>query len=334
MDYKFIPIYLKDFVIHNQLANQLLNIDSENPLNMIFYGIKNSGKQVLVNALLNHIYKTDINLSKSMNNTEIKIGNNKVNIDYMSSNYHIELNLYECGLYDKNIASDFLEDYIKYKPIHTDYRYIIINHFDHVSILAQQIFRKILDSPHCNSKFIFIANSISNLDKGIISRLSKVRVPKPTKQNISNYIDHISKTSHKISKLHKKELVKHSKNDLFTVNSILYYLQYNKKPDFSKINIIDNYIQEIICYITEPNIQSILKIRKVCYHMLLINVKMIDIIKSITNYYMDSNILLDENKFRLVQMSASVQHSQVSIEHDIICVEYFILKVKKLLLHN
>ena len=53
----------------------------------------------------------------SVHSTDIKISNNTVKVEYLSSPYHFEINLYEFGYYDRNIITDFIQDILSYKNI-------------------------------------------------------------------------------------------------------------------------------------------------------------------------------------------------------------------------
>ena len=55
---------------------------------MIFNGQANTGRKTLVYSFLNTFNKCNIYKLRSLNSLELKIGNNKVNIEYISSPYH------------------------------------------------------------------------------------------------------------------------------------------------------------------------------------------------------------------------------------------------------
>tara|TARA_B100000575_G_scaffold294477_1_gene310692 strand:- start:2152 stop:3159 length:1008 start_codon:yes stop_codon:yes gene_type:complete len=335
MNHELIPINLDKFIINKDIADKLKNINKDNMVHTLFYGKCNSGKKTLMKALINNIFNTNIDETACLSNVELKIGNNKVNIEYILSKYHLEINLYEYGLYDKNIITDFLEEHVKYNNINYNCKkYIIIHHLENSSISAQRCLRKLLETYYSNSVFIFISEEITKIEKGLLSRLMKIRVPSPSTKEITHYIDYLSKTYHKISILNKKALVKHGKNDLFIITKAYIDLKNNKKIDLTKLDIIDEKIKEIIQLVNKPNIKSIIEIRKLSYDLLLININTKYILKRLLNYYMNSDILTDSSKFKLVDFSSTIQHKQSKIEHDIICLEFFILKVKKLLLNN
>ena len=205
MNNTLIPVKLDDFILNKDIAERLNSVSLENVVNMMFIGKPNTGRKTLIYAFLNSIHNCNIYKLKTLNSLELKIGNNKVNIEYVSSPYHIEINLYEYGLYDKNIISDFIMEQISYKPINNKpYKFIIINHFDYVSKSSQICLKLLLDKASVNVRFIFISDSATKIDTSILSRVATIRVPVLDKSVLQDYISVISKTKYKISLTHQK----------------------------------------------------------------------------------------------------------------------------------
>ncbi len=335
MENSLTPIYLKDFILNKEIAKKLLKINPCNVINFLVYGRPNTGRKTLVYAFLNHINNCDILKYRTLNSCELKIGNNKVNIDYISSPYHIELNLYEYGLYDKNIINDFLIEHTTYKSINNiKYKFIIINHFDYISKSSQVCLKLLLDKCSDNVRFIFIADNISRIDTSIISRISCLKVGITQQDNIKKYIKHVSDTKYKISIAHRKLILQQCGSDLFAINNAIVCFHYNKKIDLKEINIIDRNIKTIISLINEKNLKTIIKIRQICYNLLLINVTLPFVFKQVFKHYMISSSLNEKQKQKLIEYASSIEARMCNIEHDLICFEYFTLKVKKLLINN
>ena len=335
MNITLLPIKLDDFVINKSIASSLKNINSKNVINMIFYGKPNTGRKTLAYGFLNSFNNCNLNLIRTLNSAELKIGNNKVNIEYISSPYHIEINLYEYGLYDKNIISDFLVNHISYKPINDiQFKFIVINHFDYMSRSTQICLKLLLDKCADNVRFIFIAESLARIDTSIISRLTTIRIPSQKDKEIVKYMDEVSKTHFKLSQTHKKLILSNYEKDLFVLNNAITCFHYNKKLDFSQINVINKYIDEIIDLIKEKNLKSIARIRQIIYNLLLINVTVPYVLKKINHKLLSSQKLNDKIKFKLVNITSEIESRMCSIEHDLICLEFFALKVKKLLINN
>jgi len=335
MNVSLTPTDLKKFVIHSDIASSLLKIDSDNLLNIMFYGPINAGKKTLMRAYLNYITGADVQAASSLNNCELKIGNNKVNIDYISSPYHLEINLYEYGLYDKHILGKFIKAQIEYTSIHKPVcKFIVINHFDYISKESQVYLKLLLDKAIDNVRFILIVESISNIESSVTSRLLNIRVPKPPEDILARYISYCSDNGYKLSKVNQKKILNYSKLDLFSINNAIHCMTHNKKLEYSQINTIDKYITDIMDLISKKDIMSILGIRQVCYNLLLINVTMKHVLKEVYRRYMATNSISDKIKMSITEIACRIQEKMCFVEHDLICLEFFSLKVKKLLIHN
>ena len=327
------PIKLDDFIINKDIAQKIKLFDWDNINNLIVSGLNNAGKQTLVNAYLNYLFDCNINDTKKMSYYQLKIGNNTVDINYISTSYHIELNLYEYGLYDKSIISDFIKDIILFKSI-TQFKYkiIVFNHFDLVSQLAQTSLRKLIEQSMETCRFIFIAESTSKLEKSIMSRCYNIRLPIPSKNILTNYLEVISKQKFNFSKSVKDKILNTCGNDLFKLNNIIICTSNDTKFNYNKLDNINKDLLKIYKLIEKQNLSSILEIRSICYNLLLLNFNPKEIFKNIVEHFLKEKNLSLTTKLELTSFAADVEFKMVNIEHDIICIEYLILKVKKILL--
>lgn len=328
-----IPHLLDEFVINNNIASLLKNLDINNVTNIIFYGKNNSGKKTLVDGLLNHLFDTQIYAQKTMCSAELRIGNNKVDIDYISTQYHLEINLYEYGLYDKDIITDFVYDRIKHKSLSKfPYKIFIINHADRLSIQAQLVLRQVVDKCYKTARFIFICEDLCKINDALRSRCYIMRVPLHTKDELKKYIGHISKKYHKFTSVQQTRILNTCNNDLYLLNQIINATIANSKFSYTKFENINRDILKIFKLIEVPNLSSIMEIRSICYNLLLLNFSMKDLFNKIVIHFIPK--IKNENKPKFVSDIADMNNNMNHIEHDIICVEYLILKVKKILLLN
>lgn len=328
MDLRLVPVKLEQLIIHKDIAEKLLNFTSDNIPNIIIYGNKNIGKHTIARLLINHLNDCNINNQLSLNTTSIKINNNTVCIEYLSSPYHIEVNLYEYGLYDKHIINDFIGEYVKYKNISGRFKYVILNHIDKITIHAQNLLRGVIENNGATVRFICLVDSLTHIHSTLLSRVLPVRIPEISLQDKKKYIEYINDKFVKLTDSKKKKL--YEINNIFKLNYKISSLISSKKK--IKLNTYDDSIKSIIKLINENNISSIVNIRIICYNLLLNNINIKYIYKFIVNHYLTSKNLSCEKKYLLCQYASSIEAKMCNIEHDIICLEFLILKVKKLLI--
>ena len=334
MDKKFNPNFFHEFIFHKDIIERLSTYNDEKINNSLFFGVNNSGKKTLVNALLNHMFKTDVGKQTSVHSTEIKISNNTVKIEYLSSPYHFEINLYEFGYYDRNIITDFIQDILSYKNINIGVmKIIVINHFDKISKGAQLSLRRIIENTCDNGRFILICENISSVDNAILSRFSLIRVPKPKIEEIRNYVK-IKLDEYKIKNNNKniEEFVEVCDRDIYKINLQLEYII--KKGSIT--NIIDNgttsYLATLIPYIEKKDLKSMNMLRENIYKLLLINIEPPELLKLIITHYLKSPLLNDEQKCKLIIIGGECDVQINIIDYNIIVLEYFILKLKKIMI--
>jgi replication factor C subunit 3/5 len=326
-----IPKNLSNFIINKKNA-EFLNSFSEDTLpHIIISGTHNSGKKVLCNGLLNKFYGEN-HEKKKLGTYELKIGNNTVDLKYMYNSYYYDINLYEYGLYDKNIITDFITDLVNYKPINDHKRIIILNHFDKISVDAQCNMRCLLERKANNFIFILIINNISKLDKSLLSRFLILNVSYPTEDEIKEYIySNLKNEPPKKRSSIAKILMTQSDNNIYKINIYLdLYKEYNSIPINEKKN---NYLDNLYKLIEKKNLESIIDARVILYNLVLLNIPLIDVFKEIIKHYTsDTDLIKNEYKIDFIHFCSNLQSKMCKIEHDIIALEYLILKIKKIII--
>ncbi len=328
----YVPRNLNNFIINKNVA-KYLNIFNEHELpHTVLVGKHNSGKKVLLNAMLNKFYG-DNHEPKKLGTFQLKIGNNTVDIKYMYNSFYYDINLYEYGLYDKNIITDFIYDLAVFKPINNHKRIVVLNHFDKITNDAQCCLRCLLERKNNNCIFILIINNISKLDKSLISRFLIVRVPYPREEEIKEFIySNLNNEPPKKRSSIAKLLFTECDNNLYKINIYLeLYKQTGKIPQTDKKQF---YLDKLFNLIERKNLESILESRSIIYDLVLLNIPLNHVFKDIINYYTtQTEYLTDNNKISLIEFASNLESKVCKIEHDIIGIEYLILKLKSLLIH-
>jgi DNA polymerase III delta prime subunit len=334
MNKDFNPKFFKDFCFHKDLISRLSQYKDEKIDNLIFYGVNNSGKKTIVNAFLNHIFKTDVGKQTKLCNSEIKIASNTVNIEYLSSPYHFEINLYEFGYYDRNIITDFIQNILSYSSIHIGFlKILVINHFDKISKGAQLSLRRIIEKTCENGRFILVCENTSSIDSAILSRFAMIRIPKPNSNEINVYTKHIlDKNNITYTEDFVSNLITDTKADLYKINLQLEHIIHNGNTSSLIKNGNVDYLKEIIPLVEKKDLKSMNLIRDAVYKLLLINVEPPELLKLLTTHYMNSNLIKETEKGNLITLAADCDISIHKIEYSIIVLELFILNIKKLLI--
>ena len=323
-----VPTNLDDFIYNKKIAKKLKIYSEEYLENLIFYGQNNSGKRTLITALLNNLSNNSI--VRNMHTYKLKINNNKIDINFIESKYHFEINLYEYGHYDKNIISEFLKYILSYKSINTfSYKIIVIHHFDKVSKLAQLSLRRTIEKCYNTGRFILCCENINKIDQALLSRCIHIRVPKPKLTEIENYIKIVlTRNAKSFDKKLINSIIEYSNKCIYKVNLIL--------QNYIKIGTIDNniiqeldIIKPILNEIEKKNFDSLKTIRNILYKYLLLNFTPAMIFLLISNHY--ENYFKGEKKNQFIHISADLNSFINKTKHDIFILEAFIINIKYLL---
>ena len=183
------PKLFNEFIINKNIVQKLKQFNKYNLMNILFYGPLGSGKRTLILAFLHNILNlTD--LKTYIKEYTIKINNNDINIICIQSIYHYEINLYEYGLYDKDVLTEFVKSVISTKNVLTNgFKIIFLNNFDKITKSCQLAIRALIEKNMNTARFIVSTNSLSKIDKAVVSRFSRIRVPFSDNNTIIKYIN-------------------------------------------------------------------------------------------------------------------------------------------------
>ena len=326
----FIPSNLDDFVYNASIAKRLKVYNVNYLENLIFFGQNNAGKRTLISGLLNHL--SNNNIKRVLKTYKLKINNSKVEINFVESNYHFELNLYEYGHYDKHIICEFVKYILNYKNINElQYKIIVLHYFDKVSKVAQLALRQIIEKSHSTGRFILCCENINGIDAALLSRFVYIRVPKPKINDMEKYIKKtLKKHKKKSTKKIISTIIECSGKCIYKINLIIQHFIDNNRIDNNMIKETE-ILKPIIQEINTKNLSSMYNLRKIIYKYLLLNFTPKKLFYVIINYYNSTDYLSIEQKQQLNFISANLDTFINVITYDIIILESLILNIKLLL---
>ena len=310
------PEHLKDFILNKKTASFLETLNYDNLNHILLYGISSVGKRTLIYALIKHLFKQD-NLFIHGKQTDIKVNNNNIKINYRKSLYHFEINLYEYGLYDKHVISQFIKELVSYKSVTNKYKIILILNLDKCSQNANLVLRRIIEKQSKNTRFIVTCNNLTKVNEAVRSRFINIRVPFPNENSINEYLN-----------FHKKNtsmdfLKKNHNHNLYVLNSIIF-------NDLSK-----NYFdigKRLHSIVKEPKNIFMDSLRAYIYKLYLINYNYLDIFKIYTKYIISNDKFDDLFKTFIVNKASELEYKSQLSSKFFFCLEKFFLNVRLQLL--
>jgi hypothetical protein len=226
------------------------NLDGLN--NLIFYGIKGSGKTTKVYAFLCSLLNDKVYDIK----TQTFESDNKC-VQYKSSIYHIEIDALELLTGERVFFSDFLKEYCETRNIGLDLPKIIyIKNAEHLNKLSFLFLRKLIEKSFLSSRFIFEMTSVCGVPDPLLSRFFIVRINMPSLPEIHKCLkNYLSRKGKYIEDNVITQLIEKSKRtNIYDLKSIFgfvrYYLVTGKFFEF----FYDQYQKKILEIIFNKNL--------------------------------------------------------------------------------
>jgi replication factor C subunit 3/5 len=304
---------------------------------LVIYGKPGSGKEFLVNKLLENIYGKQNVVLNDIEYTINGYGNSKTKVIIKQSKYHIIIEPNSNG-FDKYLIQDIIQNYaktellniIKYKRL---FKIIVINKISNLSNVAQASLRRTMEKYSDTCKFIFICDQLTKMIEPLRSRCIEIRVPRPSNVQIINTLLYIS-TMEKIpiSSDVLSYILKNCNNKIHNAIWLLELLSNNCVFVDNK-NII---IQQIVNMIIDKNnytssnlLQTIKKIRELYYQLSITNMISYELISVIMRNIL--KIVDDFNlKLQIIDITSVFELRKVQGTRYIKYFEAYIIKLIEL----
>ncbi|KAI9499132.1 DNA clamp loader [Zychaea mexicana] len=194
---KYRPTTLDQLTYHKGLTQQLKQLAaSENVPHMLFYGPSGAGKKTRVAAILREIYGPGVEKLKVDERQFATPSRKKLVFTIVSSNYHLELNPSDLGMYDRVIVQDVIKGIASTKQIDANakhqFKVVIIDQADELTREAQAALRRTMEKHTSTMRLILCCNSLSKIIAPIRSRCLLIRVARPSEREISTTLQTVA----------------------------------------------------------------------------------------------------------------------------------------------
>ena len=260
--------------------------------NILIHGHTGSGKKTLVKLLLKEIYGDQVENLKQETYTINGYGNSDTEITVTQSNYHMIIEPNNSGI-DKYIIQEIVKEYAKQNLMQIfdnliPYKIIFINNVDNLPYNAQTSLRCTMERYYKTCRFILCGYQISKIIKPLRSRCLDVRLPRPSKLELFDYLMEISvKEQIKISPQTINWLITKSESN---VKSCLWWLDYYRGKLYNFDVSWKNYLKPIVDFIHQTyiskrtaNLSVIMEIRNILNNILITNITGSDIMVELLN---------------------------------------------------
>jgi len=196
---KYRPASLEECHYHLKLSERLtLMAQSEDFPHCLFYGPSGAGKKTRIYGLLRALYGPTVsNVKATQRNFQIPNKTTSTDVTTLSSNFHIELNPSESGIYDRVVVQEIIKEIAQSQPIETSsnsrsFKVIVLNEVDRLSTEAQAGLRRTMEKYMRNCRMILCCTSTTKLIPAILSRCICIRISAPTSPEICTVLQLIA----------------------------------------------------------------------------------------------------------------------------------------------
>jgi replication factor C subunit 3/5 len=191
---KYRPSKLEDLTYNDEVTERLESLSS-NPASMphlFFYGPSGSGKKTRIAALLRSLYGPGADRLK-LDRRTFALPNNSsktIEINMVTSSYHIELSPGDAGLNDRFVVQDIIKEMAANRNIaaaskeNTDkqvaFKTVVLMETNRLSRQAQAALRRTMEKYTSTCRLILCSNNQSQVIEPVRSRCLGIRVAAPT----------------------------------------------------------------------------------------------------------------------------------------------------------
>lgn len=328
----------KDFTqldYHTEQACNLKNLTKDGDFpHLLVYGPLGAGKKTRIMCLLRELYGPGVDRLKLEMMSFTTPSSKKLEIMTVNSNYHIELNPSDVGMYDRVVIMDIIKNVAQSLQLNSntqrEFKIILLTDVDNLTKDAQHALRRTMEKYITNCRIILCATSISRVIPAIRSRCVCIRVPAPTEDTIVKVLQQTCKKedivlpvalAHKIAivsggNLRQALLIcEASKVEQYPFSES----QYISQPDWQIF--ISGTARQILQI---QSVESLAKVRENLYEL---------IIKGIPSDLILKNLLHDllkkcdmDTQRKVIEDAAIHQHRMVQGNKTIFHLESFVAK--------
>jgi DNA polymerase III delta prime subunit len=308
---KYKPFYIDDFCLDDKLKSVLKTLIAVDDINILFIGASNSGKTMLLSAIIRDYYglsKTDV-----ISETDVLLINN----------------LKEQGIsYYRNEMKTFCQSHC---TIFGKKKMVVIDDIDNINEQSQQVFRNYIDKYKGNVNFISVCTNIQKVIESIQSRVHIISITQPNRKVLSEIMNRIvSEEGIIIDEESKEHLLLISNNSIRNlINNIekMFILGEPVKIDLCKrlcSNISFQLFESYIDCIQKKNLQGAIS---VLYEIHDYGYSVIDILDYFFTFIKTTDMLSEEQKYQTIPFICKYITIFHKLHEDVIELALFTNKI-------
>uniref|UniRef100_A0A336LP83 Replication factor C subunit 3 n=1 Tax=Culicoides sonorensis TaxID=179676 RepID=A0A336LP83_CULSO len=195
---KYRPKDLTKLDYHKNQAQQLKNLCKQGDFpHLMFYGPSGAGKKTRIMCILQELYGNGVEKLRNETMQFTTPSNKKIEIMSVGSNYHIEVNPSDVGIYDRVVVTEMIKQIAQTQQIdpsgQREFKTIVLSEVDELTKDAQHALRRTMEKYVATCRLILCVNSTSRVIPAVKSRCLAVRVAAPKISDMIAIFENICK---------------------------------------------------------------------------------------------------------------------------------------------
>lgn len=216
------PSKLEDLSFHGDITKRLAALASnpESMPHLFFYGPSGSGKKTRISCLLRSLFGPGADRLKLDKRTFTTPTRKTIEVNLVTSNYHIEISPGDAGLNDRYVVQEIIKEIAsntnvasmtssssnnnknndnkddgsgKKKNAKPSFKVVILNEVDRLSRPAQAALRRTMEKYSHSCRLVLCCNSLSKVIEPVRSRCLGIRVGAPTPDETCDVLQAVAK---------------------------------------------------------------------------------------------------------------------------------------------
>lgn len=195
---KYRPKELGKLDYHIDQAGHLKKlVDGGDFPHLLVYGPSGAGKKTRIMCLLRELYGPGVEKLRIEHQSFTTPSKKKLEIVSLASNYHIEVNPSDVGIYDRVVVQELIKTVASAQQLDStgqkEFKVVVLTEVDKLTKDAQHALRRTMEKYMSTCRLILCSNSTSKVIPAIRSRCLGVRVPAPTIESITSILQTVCK---------------------------------------------------------------------------------------------------------------------------------------------
>lgn len=237
---------------------------------MLVYGCPGSGKRTRIQCILREVFGNSVEKTKIQNIIIETPSKKKLEFNTIASNFHVECNPSDLGIYDKFVIQDLIKKMAQSGGLVSSvpFKIVVVSDAHKLTREAQHSLRRTMEKYMSSIRLILNADTISPILPPIKSRCLLLRVAAPSIEKISSILGYVAKKENfPVAEEIINKIAHESERNLRRALLILETMHINETKDIIKPSYI-LFVQKMAKKMVEnPNLEKIKEIRSDFYEL-------------------------------------------------------------------